>query len=77
MDHPRHPPGRRPGHSAARLVLEISLTPDRVAGTITAENGAVMRFDGWLELVSAVAASVRGDAGASDATVPDGPPLLG
>lgn len=59
----------------ARLTLDVALSADFVRGTLTAQDGAVTGFDGWLGLAQAVAAAVGANrpSGAPIA----GPPLLG
>jgi hypothetical protein len=56
----------------ARLTLDVSLSPDYVAGTVKTEDGTATTFEGWLGLAQAVATS----AGAGSSPIP-GPALLG
>jgi hypothetical protein len=53
-----------------RLTLDVSLSPDSVRGTLTAEDGDATGFEGWLGLAQAVATA------AGEATIA-GPALLG
>jgi hypothetical protein len=45
------------GPPVLRLILEVSVDDQEIAGTIGPESGAPVRFTGWLGLVAAISAA--------------------